>query len=264
MRLGLTDDQETIKEVFGGFFAKESPTKVVRAAEPGGFDPDLWRRASETGAPGMGVAEAAGGGGASLVDLAVVAEEFGRAIAPIPLIDHQVAARALAVAGHASNAVTDGATVATLALRPARNGSWRLVPAGAVAGVVVGLDGDELVAVQSTAPNAGPTNHGAQPLADRSTSGDRTVLATGAAAQQQFTRALSEWKTLTISGPRRHGCAGLGDCARRTYAAGSSSVARSARSRRCNSRSPICQSSSTAGACLRTRRPGPATTNPPE
>ena len=197
MRLGLTDDQLAIKEVFAGFFEKESSPAVVRAAQPGGFDPKLWRRICETGAPGMGVAEATGGGGSSLGDLAVVAEEFGRCIAPIPLIDHQVAARALAILGHAHAGVTDGEVIASLALRPASGGTWPVVPAGAVAGVIVGIDGDELVAVETAAPGTGPRNHAAQPLADRSTAGPRTVLASGAAAHAAFDRALSEWKTIT-------------------------------------------------------------------
>ena len=199
MRLGLTDDQLAIKEVFAGFFGKESTTAVVRAAQPGGFDANLWRRVCETGAPGMGVGDGSGGGGASLGDLAVVAEEFGRSIAPIPLVDHQVAARALALLQQARTDVTDGETIASLALRPAVGGVWQLVPAGAVAGVVVGLDGDEFVAVDSTAPSSGPRNHAAQPLADRATTGTRTVLASGDAAHAAFERALNEWKTLTAA-----------------------------------------------------------------
>ena len=131
MRLGHTEDQEAIQEVFAGFFAKESPISVVRAAEPGGFNGALWGRLCETGAPGMGVSESAGGGGASLVDLAIVAEELGRSIAPVPLIDHQVAARLLAATGHNSAEVTEGGAIASLALRPAANGRWSLVPAGA-------------------------------------------------------------------------------------------------------------------------------------
>jgi alkylation response protein AidB-like acyl-CoA dehydrogenase len=199
MRLGLTDDQLAIKEVFAGFFEKESTPAVVRAAQPGGFDANLWRRLCETGAPGMGVAEAAGGGGSTLGDLAVVAEEFGRCIAPIPLIDHQVAARALAALDHSHTGVTDGEIIASLALRPSSSGVWHVVPAGAVAGVVVGLDGDELVAVESAAPAAGPRNHAAQALADRSTAGARTVLASGDVARAALDRALSEWKTLTAA-----------------------------------------------------------------
>jgi alkylation response protein AidB-like acyl-CoA dehydrogenase len=199
MRLGLTDDQLAIKEVFAGFFGKQSTPAVVRAAEPGGFDANLWRRVCETGAPGMGVAERLGGGGASLGDLAVVAEEFGRNIAPIPLIDHQVAARTLATLDQARTDVTDGETIASLALRPAVHGSWWLVPGGSVAGLTLGLDGDELVAVESTPPTSGPRNHAAQALADRSTAGARTVLASGDAARAAFDRALSEWKTLTAA-----------------------------------------------------------------
>jgi alkylation response protein AidB-like acyl-CoA dehydrogenase len=147
----------------------------------------------------MGVAEAAGGGGSTLGDLAVVAEEFGRCIAPIPLIDHQVAARALAALDHSHTGVTDGEIIASLALRPSSSGVWHVVPAGAVAGVVVGLDGDELVAVESAAPAAGPRNHAAQALADRSTAGARTVLASGDVAHAALDRALSEWKTLTAA-----------------------------------------------------------------
>lgn len=199
MRLGLTDDQLAIKEVFAGFFGKESTPAVVRAAEPGGFDAKLWRRVCETGAPGMGVGEAMGGGGASLGDLAVVAEEFGRSIAPIPLIDHQVAARTLATVDMARTDVTDGETLASLALRPAVNGAWWLVPGGSVTGLTVGLDGDELVAVEGAPPASAPRNHAAQSLADRSTTGARTVLASGDAARATFDRALSEWKTLTAA-----------------------------------------------------------------
>ncbi|MEO5837407.1 MAG: acyl-CoA dehydrogenase family protein [Acidimicrobiales bacterium] len=199
MRLGLTDDQLAIKEVFAGFFGKESTPAVVRAAEPGGFDSKLWRRVCETGAPGMGVDERAAGGGATLGDLAVVAEEFGRSIAPIPLIDHQVTARALASLGTARSDVTDGETVAAFALRPAVDGAWWLVPGGSVAGLIVGLDGDELVAVESAPPASAPRNHAAQALADRSTTGTRTVLASGDAARAAFDRALNEWKTLTAA-----------------------------------------------------------------
>ena len=59
----------------------------VEGLYPLGFDRELWGRLLETGAPGMGVAEEHGGGGASLGDLVVVAEELGRAIAPVPRHD---------------------------------------------------------------------------------------------------------------------------------------------------------------------------------
>jgi alkylation response protein AidB-like acyl-CoA dehydrogenase len=95
--------------------------------------------------------------------------------------------------------VTDGETIASLALRPAIDGAWWLVPAGSVAGLTIGLDGDELVVVESAPPATGPRNHAAQALADRPTAGPRTVLASGQAARVAFDRALNEWKTLTAA-----------------------------------------------------------------
>ena len=65
-----------------------------------------------------------------------------------------------------------------MSVRPAdADGNWWLVPAGAVADVVVGVDGDELVAVRSAPPMAGPLNHACAPMADRSArDGERRVL----------------------------------------------------------------------------------------
>jgi alkylation response protein AidB-like acyl-CoA dehydrogenase len=190
MDLDLTEDQKAIKEVFSGFFTNESPPSVARAAEPFGFDRALWNRLLETGAPGMGVSEAHGGGGASLGDLLVVAEELGRAIAPVPLVEHLIAARLFP-----ADDIVSGESIATLALHPAdAAGTWSIVPAGAIADVVIGVDGNEVVAVRSAAPLSGPRNHAAAPLADRSArAGERVVL--GPAAE--FSRAVAEWQTVT-------------------------------------------------------------------
>ncbi len=190
--LGLSSDQEAIQELFDGFFVKEAPPSVAREAEPLGFDAELWAKVLELGAPGMGVAEGAGGGGASLADLVVVAESCGRAIAPVPLVEHMVAARTVPDAD-----VVSGEAIATIALFPATaDGTWALVPAGAVADVVIGVDGADLVAVRSTPPGSGPLNHASAPLADRSArAGERTVL--GPASQ--FAVVLDEWKVLTAA-----------------------------------------------------------------
>ena len=191
MNLGLSEDQLAVEEAFTRLFARESQPAVARAAEPLGFDRTLWDRLVAMGAPGMG-ADAGGGGGATLSDLVVVAEALGRAIAPVPLIEHLVAARA-----HPLDDIVDGTAIATLSLRPAGpDGTWRLVPAGAIADVVIGVDGAELVAVRSHAPYEGPRNHASAPLADRSSRvGARTVL--GPASL--LVRVINEWKTLTAA-----------------------------------------------------------------
>lgn len=182
--LGLSADQQSVEELFRAFFTKESPPSVARDAEPLGFDRNLWSKLAETGAPGMAV------DGASLGELVVACEELGRAIAPVPLVEHLVASRAFP-----QPELCDGSTIATVSVRPAAGGVWSLVPAGAVADVVIGVDGDELIAVRSVPPGEGPRNHASAPLADRPTSGDRTVL--GAASQFDVVRA--EWQTLTAA-----------------------------------------------------------------
>jgi len=190
--LGLSPDQEAIRELFGTFFAKEAPLTVARASEPLGFDRALWDRIRELEAPGLSVPDGAGGSGASWSDAVVVTEALGRAIAPIPLVEHLVAAPM-----HPEADVVAGAAVATLALHPAdADGTWRVVPGGAVADVVVGVDGDELVAVRSAPPGEGPRNHAAAPLADRSArAGERVVL--GPAAHHAV--ALDRWRVLTAA-----------------------------------------------------------------
>ena len=196
MDLALTADQETIRGVFADFFTAEAGPDRARAAEPLGVDGPAWNRLLETGAPGMGLPESAGGGGASLTDLAVVAEELGAAIAPVPFIEHAVTARLLFATGACPDAVVGGTEIATLALRPAQGGISRLVPAGAVAQHVAGLDGDRLVLASGDAPGVALGNHGCLPLADRPL-GDATILLEGTEAHAAHARALDEWRTLT-------------------------------------------------------------------
>ncbi len=192
MELGLSEDQKAIGEVFGAFFTKESPPGRARAAEPIGFDRGLWDQLRELEAPGMAAPGAAGGGGAKLSEVAVVAEALGRAIAPVPLVEHLVASRLFPEPD-----VVSGEAIAAVSLRPARpDGTWRLVPGGAVADVVIGVDGDEVVAVRSAPPAEAPRNHACAPLADRSArQGARQVLG----GRDGFPAALDGWKTLTAA-----------------------------------------------------------------
>jgi alkylation response protein AidB-like acyl-CoA dehydrogenase len=152
----------------------------------------------------MGVAEELGGGGAGLLDLELAAERFGAALAPVPLVDAWVTARLLAASEVAARAVLDrladaAPPVAVLALHPAHEGVARLVPGGAVATVVVGLDDDALVVVEGE-PDAPARVHdlGAAAIADRSLrSGTRTVLAQGDEARALHERAVDEWRVIT-------------------------------------------------------------------
>ena len=83
------------------FLEKEAPLRRVRelhAAEIS-FDPAWWRRAAELGWTGLLVPEELGGGSVSdsgLADLAMVAEQLGRTVAPGPLYPVSVVLTALA------------------------------------------------------------------------------------------------------------------------------------------------------------------------
>lgn len=59
----LDDDHEAVRDAFAGFFAKECPTGVVRAAEPLGHDPALWTKLAGMGAASMALPESVGGDG---------------------------------------------------------------------------------------------------------------------------------------------------------------------------------------------------------
>ena len=100
MDLEPTDDQRLTTETFRAFFGKESSTDRVRAADrTGGHDADLWARFSALGGPLLSLPEAAGGGGGTLLDAALVGLEAGRRLAPIAYADAVVAARTLVRVG---------------------------------------------------------------------------------------------------------------------------------------------------------------------
>lgn len=205
MQTRLTDDEEAVRDAFAAFFANESPSSVVRAAEAAGHAPELWDALGAMGGPGMALPAALGGGDASLRDLAVVAEVYGAHLAPVPLIEHAVAARLLARAGGHDDLVADLATgtpIATLALQPAVDGVARFVPAGAVADVILACAGDtgsadtgsgDRVTLTRAAPPAHRLPNTADlPLAHRTVDGVALDVDAGV-----WEHALDEWRALT-------------------------------------------------------------------
>ena len=137
----LSSDQEAVRDAFADFFRHECPSERVRAAEPLGYDEKLWRQLADMGAASMGLPEQAGGDGAALVDLLLVAEEAGAALAPVPFIEHVAASRALAgspgAPGELLAEAASGRRILALAMEPTGSRSpqlaRQLVPGGAVA-----------------------------------------------------------------------------------------------------------------------------------
>jgi len=201
MHLKITEEQDALRDAVSGFLDKASSAEAVREAEPLGWDEKVWAGLTEMGVPTLGVSEALGGSGASLRDIAVVAEACGARLAPAPVVETLVAARLLArfpdAAGDVLTALIDGGAPVVLALRPAVDGRASVVPGAAVAAAVVALDGDELVVVP-TSPGRSPSNLGSAPLADvdLAVSG-RKVLASGHDALAAHGQAVDEWRALT-------------------------------------------------------------------
>lgn len=199
MDLRPSDEQRQLAEAFAALFADLSTFDDVQAAEPLGHSPELWAKVLELGGVAMGVPEAHGGGDATLLDLALVAEQVGRFAAPVPLMDAQVAARLLARLGADAGPVIAGERFVTLAVVPAEGGRATLVPAGAVADDAIVLDGDRLLLVPLDGHRTVVANIGSLPLADVDVPADSPVLASGPAATAAFAAAVDEWRVLTAA-----------------------------------------------------------------
>ena len=125
MDLALTPAQETLKTEAREFFERECPTSLVREMERDerGYSADMWERMSELGWMGLPFPERYGGSGGSLTDLAVLLEEFGRALVPGPYFN-SVAVSGLTVLDAGSEMqkseilprIADGSLIATAAL----------------------------------------------------------------------------------------------------------------------------------------------------
>jgi acyl-CoA dehydrogenase len=86
MNFEFSDDQHLLREQAQGFLAAKCPLRVVRAVLEGEapYDAALWHGMAELGWMGATIPEAYGGVGLGYLDLCVIAEELGRALAPVP------------------------------------------------------------------------------------------------------------------------------------------------------------------------------------
>jgi alkylation response protein AidB-like acyl-CoA dehydrogenase len=194
MDFGLTDDQLDLQKSFGSLFASYATSMVVRESEPLGFSAQLWHRLGDLGVPELASAASSGGSPATLSQLVVIAAEYGRRLAPVPLLETVVAARLL---DRFDRPPAEG--ICTLALRPVTAGDpIELLAAGAIADSVVALVGDELVFAElaGDGEQGFVRNLGASPLANRTLAEEVTVLAQGTAAKEYHQRALDDWKVL--------------------------------------------------------------------
>jgi alkylation response protein AidB-like acyl-CoA dehydrogenase len=97
----LSAEQEEIRRTVRELLIKRCGPEEVRAAvaTADGYDRGLWTvLAEQLGLPGLALPETYGGVGCSMTELALVGEELGRALAPVPLLSTAVLVAPLVLA----------------------------------------------------------------------------------------------------------------------------------------------------------------------
>ena len=138
MTFDYTDDQKALKDEARKFLAAVAPLTVARGVldNPAqGHDAALWARIGEQGWCGAAIPEAYGGLGLGYVELCALAEELGRAVAPVPFASSvYLFAEALLVAGSEEQKaellplVASGELIGTLAITEGPGVLWGELP----------------------------------------------------------------------------------------------------------------------------------------
>jgi alkylation response protein AidB-like acyl-CoA dehydrogenase len=166
---GLTDDQRdiqrTARELLG---SRATPERVREHAEAARVDDALWRELAELGWPGIAVAEEHGGQGLGAVELAILCEELGRTVAPVPFLPTVLAATMIEHAGSDDQRARWLPGLASGELTGALADSAELVPGGDGADVIVLVASGEARLLESAEPLASidPTRPAARVAAD--------------------------------------------------------------------------------------------------
>jgi alkylation response protein AidB-like acyl-CoA dehydrogenase len=142
MEFEFSAEQQQLKDQVRRFLADRCDRDAVRAVLEGEqpFDRPLWKAMGELGYLGASIPEAYGGLGAGYLEACVIAEELGRAVAPVPFGSSiALAAEFLLMAGTEAQKqkylprVASGEAIGTLALV---EGTGRVTPASIAASVV--------------------------------------------------------------------------------------------------------------------------------
>ena len=90
MDFSFTSDQEELRGLANRVLTDRCTPEHLKEVAFGdgatGVDLDLWRELAGLGLVGIGLPEAAGGGGMGFAEVGIVLEEVGRAVAPIPAL----------------------------------------------------------------------------------------------------------------------------------------------------------------------------------
>jgi len=158
MNFDFTDDQQAIKRTAKEMLAARfKPERVRELAESGRYDDDAWKEMCELGWAGIFIGEDHGGQGLGIVELVILMEELGYALAPVPFLSNAAAGLAIQYAGTDEQkerwlpGIASGEARGTVGM--VRDGEARLVPDADSAEVIVliGFDGSTNVIEASAA-----------------------------------------------------------------------------------------------------------------
>src|ERR1700744_1405789 len=148
MNFDFSDDQKQMRDAARKFLSEQCPPKAVREVLDGKspYDKALWKGLAEMGFLGVAIPEEHGGAGAGHLELCVIAEEMGRALAPVPFSSTvYLAAEALLLAGSDAQKkkwlplIASGDAIGTLALFEGRgNPSPQVIKLTAANGALTG------------------------------------------------------------------------------------------------------------------------------
>jgi alkylation response protein AidB-like acyl-CoA dehydrogenase len=100
MNFDFSDDQQAIKRTAKELLSERFKAERVRElAEAERYDDETWKEVSELGWPGIFIGEEHGGQGLGTVELVILMEELGYALAPLPFLSNAAAGLVLQAAG---------------------------------------------------------------------------------------------------------------------------------------------------------------------
>jgi alkylation response protein AidB-like acyl-CoA dehydrogenase len=145
MNFDFTDDQHAIKRTAKDFLAARfKPDRLRELAEAGEYDEAVWTEMAELGWAGIFIHEEHGGQGLGIVELVILMEELGYALAPSPFFANTAAGLVLQSAGTDEQkarwlpGIASGEATGTVGVL--RDGAAPLVPDADIASVIVLLD----------------------------------------------------------------------------------------------------------------------------
>ena len=123
MNFDFSDDQQAIKRTAKDLLADRFKLERVRElAEAGEYDDDAWKELCELGWPGIFIDEEHGGQGLGIVELVILMEELGYALAPLPFLSNAAAGLVLIQPPAPTSRRSAGCRASRRARRAARSG----------------------------------------------------------------------------------------------------------------------------------------------